>query len=234
MKLYHDYTEKERANMTQEQVEALLDSELMSEGVLKPAAPILKEIKVPQLGERKTFFRLTGKSRYGSDEHTSVAFPSVDAARRFIELGAVKVEYDYECGGQDYEYAIPMVSHSISTVELYDQQTINTYRSQLTSNKAAMESNARAQDEYKKACEASSRVTEAVWSDWHECLRTQSKHQKVIDTYAEYTRMCNGDTETAAKFLNKIFNTTEVDQAFEWFDKPSPFAPKCMPAEATH
>ena len=45
MKTYWDYSEKERAKLTEEEIKELLDVELMTKGIKKITAPELKVIQ---------------------------------------------------------------------------------------------------------------------------------------------------------------------------------------------
>ena len=74
MKTYWDYTERERSEMTEDQVTALLDVELMSKGVLKVVAPILNKIEPVDLPTETKY------------EAGGILFVTVEQAQAFLAL----------------------------------------------------------------------------------------------------------------------------------------------------
>lgn len=216
MKTYWDFSEKERSELTQEQVSALLDVELMQHGVLKPVAPVLKPVPTNPAGAKKQFFTVNAKGKYGSNECLKVCFHDVESAQKFIELRPVLQDYDYEVGS-DFEYAIPLSDANIETVELYDINQINAFRSELKRRKALSEENERLTSEFKKACDKSEKVTDGVWSNWYQCCAVKQKLEGIVSTFNDYTRLTEGDQNLALTFLKKLHAQEDIESAREWF-----------------
>lgn len=216
MKTYWEYDEQERAALTSEQVEALMDAELMTKGVLKPVAPKLHAIPASPLGEKLTVYGIRGKSKYGSDEHVGICFETAELAARFLELNPMVRDNDYEVGSE-FHYAKTLADCAIVSETLFSMEQINLHRSALKNRKAKSEENEKLSSAFTKACNESDKVTRQVWSDWHALQSTKAEMQKVVNTFAEYKRMTSDDEPMAMNFLAKVFNERKVAQAREWF-----------------
>lgn len=215
MKTYWDYTDREQADMTSEQVESILTTELMTHGVLKPTAPVLQEVPKCPVGERQKFFSVTTKGKYGSSESLGVVFKTMDDAVAFSKLNPVRSDYDYEVGS-DFKYAMPVGDFSFEEVELYTLDQINAHRSQLKKNAAMTEANETALSKFKEASRKAEDITSKVWTDWHNKRETKYELHKVVETFSEYQKIA-GDSAVAWTFLEKAFNADKISEACQWF-----------------
>jgi len=216
MKTYWDYSEQERAALTSEQVEALMDAELMTKGVLKPVAPKLHVIPASPLGDKITVFGIRGKSKYGSDEHVGICFETAELAAKFLELKPMIRDNDYEVGSE-FHYAKALSDTNITSETLYSMEQINTHRSSLKNRKSKSEENDKLTSAFAKACKASEDVTRGVWSDWHELQSRKQELEKVIVTFKEYLNMTENNGVLAMNFLRKVFDNHTIKEADEWF-----------------
>jgi hypothetical protein len=205
MKSYWEYTEKERSEMSEEDVTGKLDIELMQKGVVKVVAPTLKEVKEIKV-ESKDFFEVDG-----------IIFDSVDSAQKFLALNPSKKNYDYDGAGWDFQYAEP-IDAKIVSVRLYPKQVIISLRPELNKNAEAKKWNDNVQKQYDDACKDQSTVLKGVWDDWYECRTKAERYKKIVDTKAEYMKMCNGDERVAESFLVKTFGEESVKEAINWFN----------------
>lgn len=221
MKTYWDYTDKERSELTEQQVTSLLDVEMMEKGVLKPIPPTLAPIVTPDgIGKRSQFFGVRGKGKYGSDESLGICFETCEQAVAFMQLNPLKEDYEYDVGSE-FRYAKPISEMAIETSELFAYETIMAAQSGLKKNKAARDENSRLQSDYQKACAEAGKVTDNVWKDWHRVRANDSEMKRVVSTFKEYHAL-TGDKNLALTFLGKIFSQSEIDEAREWFPGEMP------------
>lgn len=213
MQRYWDKTEQERAAMTREQVQAYLDVELMEQGVAKVDPPQLQEVVAVDL-EKVIYFQVSYKGEYG-DTDTDILFETVEQARQFIELCPLKRDSRYEYGW-DHKYAIPMREMTIKKVELPSEIAVANMASILKRNKAAEEANTKARNAYNKAIKAVEEATAGVWNDWEYCREKERQAAKIYATLDEYIRLCDGNRETALRFLGKLFSADEIAEAAAW------------------
>lgn len=216
MKEYWEYTEQERARMTDEQVISLLDVELMTKGVLKPTPPTLKEIPANPIGERVKYFGIAAKGKYGQNEHLGVCFDSLEAAEKFIALKRIVRDYEYEVGS-DYKYAKMIDSAVIEPEQLYTLDQINGVRSVLKQRKALTEENEKALREFNEASAKSEKITDGVWKDYYQLHAEMERLQGVITTYKDYLKLTSGDESLAVKFLGKAHSAPTIFAAMDWF-----------------
>lgn len=228
MKTYHDYSEKERAAMTEEQVKALIAVQMMVDGIEVPKAPTLEELEEVKVGEKQNVFSIQGRSKYGSPEHCGFCFDTLEQAQAFIALNPCKRDYDYETGSE-YQYASRLCELSVATEQLYRQADVARVASILKQNKARAERNSRLTAAHVKACEASQRASDGIWSDWYECRRTEEAHKNVLATLNEYIRLAEGEVHTAYKFLGKRFSADAIEEAKQWLEDQFPVDPSMLP-----
>lgn len=216
MKNYWDYSEMERSELTEDQIKSLLDVELMTAGALKPVAPKLKEVSPNPLGEKAKFFNIQAKDKYGSQSSVDVCFANIEDANKFLALKPFIRDYEYEIGS-DYYYAKPITEAAIKVDELYSQEQINSYRSVMKQRRSATEENERLTKLYTTACAKSEKITEGVWKDWYACHAQRGDMQAVVDTFKDYLKLTEGNSELALTFLAKAFDAETIESARQWF-----------------
>lgn len=204
METYWDFTEKERSLMSEQDITALLDVELMTQGVTKVIAPTLRVILPVELATT-TFYEVHG-----------VIFKTAAEAQSFLNLKPMHSDYDYYTAGCQYKYP-KAIDGKIEAVELYQHSDLIAIKDILTKNKVAKEFNEKAQTEYEKAAKAQEKVLGGVWDDWYRCKGKAVSFQKILDTKKEYLAMTNGDEALAIEFLKKIYTDEEIVKADEWF-----------------
>lgn len=203
MKTYWDYSEKERSEMGEEQIRALLDVELMSKGVKKVEAPILKPVKSVEI-ETEVWF-----------EVGDVFFKTAEQAQQFLALNPKHSTYEYSCG-YDYHYAAEIESE-IKQSSLYSRQALLDLASILKENKAAKAYNEDISSAHEKRTEEVDKVLNGVWEDWYECKTKAAQHRKVLETRSEYMKLTDNNADLADTFLKKVYSTEEIKEADAWF-----------------
>jgi len=204
MNTYWNFSEKERSLMSEQDVTALLDVELMTQGVTKVIAPTLRGIQLIDL-PKTTFYEVHG-----------IVFKTATEAQSFLNLKPMRSDYDYYTAGSEYKYP-KAIDGRIESVELYKQSDVISIKDVLTKNKVAKEFNEQAQKEYEKTAKAQEKVLGGVWDDWYNCKGRASSLQKILDTKKEYLLLTNGDEDMAKVFLLKIYNEEEIASATAWF-----------------
>lgn len=216
MKTYWDYSDKERSELTSEQVTALLDVELMTAGVLKPVAPVLEEVPSNPVGPRQKFYGIEAVGKYGSSAHIGIVFSTIEDAEKFIALSPCIREYDYEVG-TEFTYVTRLSDAKIAVEDLYSITQINEFRSALKRRKSASESNTKISSQFKAASEKADKITQGVWDDWHQHRSFSDEMHRVVSTFKEYLSLTKGDPNLALTFLEKALTRDTVNQAREWF-----------------
>lgn len=208
MKTYWDYSEKERSEMTEEQVAGFLDCELMSKGVLKPEPLVLEpvaEVSLPTV----TGYRLKLDWR-----EIGPVFVNQADAIAVAAMPMLHEDSDYQTGRT---FASPMGQVSVIPVSLPPDSCKAQAHLQLVQIKAAKERNEKAQKAFDTAQAAVEKATCEMWDDWHGCRAMASGHRRIISTFEEYTRLASGDRSVARKFLCKAFPEPAIADAFAWF-----------------
>lgn len=218
MKRYWDLTEKQRSELTAEQVQALLTVELMERGVVKVDAPILRSVDKLKLAMTR-FYTVSCKDTYHSFD---AVFDTVEKANAFIALQPSEMEYDYSCGGSEYTFVKACGSYQITPVDLCSQQDVMNLKGTLSKIKADKEANDREIAEYNKAVKAVDEATRGLWDDWHACLNKANRNRKVTNVFEDYVKTCEGDSSLASRFLAKVYSQEQIAEAFTWFDLPIP------------
>lgn len=222
MKTYFEYSDAERANLTEQQIQAMLDVELMSSGVLKPSAPKFTPVILPEaIGKRRVYYGVQAKGKYGSDEDTAVVFDTSEKASAFIALGPMLQDYNYEAGA-DYRYVQPLREPKICVHELFTFEDVNAVLSELKKNKAATQANEKAQSEYQRDLQAVEKITQDVWSDWFKQREQLGRCQEVIKTYEQYLVLTSGNSELALTFLEKAYKSDMLKTTREWLPDQLP------------
>lgn len=200
---YWDISEKERAGLTREQVEAMLAYELMEQGVARPVTPTY---------EKTTEVELEGRNYYVISPFT-VVFETQEQVDAFLKLRPLTESYEYRAG-YDTKYA-KYGDMSVSTKKLYNEADVLNSLPILEENKAIKERNERIKRVYEKACEAMREATSRVWEDWTECRNKMSTCTEIRRTYEEYVTL-SGDPQVALKFLSKVYSSEDIEQARVW------------------
>lgn len=214
MKTYFDFSEKERAAMSEAEVSALLDAELMVNGVLKVERPASHPVPdIPALSQ---------ESWFGVG---SVYFRTAEQAQRFLELEPHEEGYESEVG-YDIKFARPWASGwsltkepTIQATTIYRREDVIANAKLLKQAKAAKDANEKAEREYAKAATAMNGVTDGVWSDWHRLGEKRERFARIFETFDSYTKMADGDESVALRFLQKAFPAEDINEASDWLGR---------------
>lgn len=218
MQTYWDFTEQERAEMTREQVQNLLDAELMTKGVLKVVAPKLEEVPSVSVPQTQTFYRIEHKdSRYSySSDLSTFAFSKSETAARFLNEMPQKVHTHGEI-----TFVEPLENLRIVPVQCLTHADYIKIKAELDAADAVRRRNATLENEYHKASKKMNEVLQGVWDDWANCRETRDQHRALLNTFEEYVRIA-GDEAIAVTFLRKAYKDNQIAEAYKWFGKTAP------------
>ncbi|QDV78033.1 hypothetical protein [Botrimarina mediterranea] len=227
MKTYWDHTEKERANLTREQVEKLCKFELMGEGVIvtmHPGEPPAKpEISEPKVTVHGVIFK-------GSSYHTlDVWFRTKEEAVAFAALKPVRVDSDYRLGDK-YEAIDAYESQSFVEKEVFNVVDGDAFNAATKQYAAEKESYDRSLAKWKEDNDSARKCCESLWDDYAEQREKLSNAQSVLSRWNEYVESCDGDKEIAARFLRKAYTQSQIELANDWCDASIPMLPQCVEA----
>jgi hypothetical protein len=206
MKRYWDHTESERAKLTAEQVEKLLDYELMEKGVLQVEPLKLEEEQPVPLPTRRAFMLREVDGTYAS-QLLGFAFESIGKAEACRDALEFIREQD---GWQGPHFTRPVKQIEIVAEDLPTKDAVVAARVPLAEQQRRATANATAKREHEEACKKVAEATADVWSDWRACQEAEARHERVRKTLAEYLAMTDGNDVLARAFLAKVFPPDEI------------------------
>lgn len=222
MKTYWDHTPRERAEMSEDVVRSLLDAHLMEEGVLKVAPPVLKLLKpVPEI-KKVTAYVVCIKGQYGSEENL-IAFETPEKAHAFIDNRPMIVKCDW-ASGRDRFFTEPVIEAYVAKKEFFDRAELMNIQGLLKENESTQSENNKAEQSFREASKTMISCLNEVWEDWGDQRSLDGNHRAILQTFEEYKTTAQGDEDTAAKFLMKIFSETQIRGANEWLGISIPTA----------
>jgi mRNA-degrading endonuclease YafQ of YafQ-DinJ toxin-antitoxin module len=220
---YWDLSEKERSELTIEQVDSFLEFELMEQGVTKVDEPVLLPVDIAPV---QTQLGYALKHTYSK---SSVAYRTPEAAAAALK-DAFWLEHQYIAG--DYSDIDSGNAISVESIRYVTQADYLATKSQNDKAAANKKVNDKAQDDYKIAARAVENALSGVWEDYRDCQSKAYRLQRVVDTWKEYLRLCEDNVTTAAKFLAKAFKSDEITAACDWFGLEIPDANAPQPVAA--
>lgn len=224
MKTYWDLSEKERAELSSEDVERFAAAELMLKGVL--ASKPLELVNVPAIPEPDVeLFIVDGNSHLGYKTHAEaeqVAAQATEISTRYLvrEWSGPSVQF------ADHDFA----RRQVKAVRVYSSSQIDACRAQLEKALSAKEENARRKAAHETSMKAEREALAGMWADWHECGGKSGEMRRVTDVFAEYVRTA-GDAVIAARFLLRVFTAEQIREAAEWCGVEIPLEPEAVAAE---
>lgn len=229
-KTYWDLSEKERAALAADDVDAFAAAELMRLGVLR-VAPLQRDPE-PIVFEpaKKTFYQIETKSAYAR-ERLPLLFHSIDDAKAVLKLDPwlAKDENLNDDWSQRCEVARLLGSGALDPQivmsEMIDEHDFAKARTDLAKRSAIRVANAKREEDWNKEKQKEATALQGMWTDWQKCRDLDAAHRRVSTTLDAYVTTADGDREVAFRFLRKAFTDPQITAAAEWcgFTAPSPF-----------
>lgn len=203
---YWDLPERDRAKLTEQELEAFVAAECMQQGVLR-AKPLelVPEPEMPDADASVFVLRL--------GYHGVLAFTSSDDADRVKALVSATLGCHY-VNGQSIDY-LAKADLAVESRRVFSEGAVAQLRSAIERSTAAKQENAKRRADWEKSRDAESKALQGLYADWHECGRKALRMREIADVFADYVKTA-GDAETAARFLQKVFARDEIDEAAEW------------------
>lgn len=218
MERYWDLTEKQRSELTDDQMESYYAIERMENGAIKPTPPAYEPDVLPTIATTR-FYQVQAKNGYSNDKFNAL-FTSPEAAQVFIDTAPLYAESDWTL---DYkETAKRCDGFNIVPMDIPTKDAMLAIKPEYKKAADAAERNKKMREEYEKAQTAYTDIVAKVTADRWECKELSRKRQRIVDTLAAYEATANGDKEIALKFLHKAFTSEDIAAAFAWFEMDVP------------
>jgi hypothetical protein len=215
---YWDYSPRERASLSREDLVRFVAFELMQRGVLRVAAPVLHEVPPePELPKRRYWVLKDGYATLALFENETHALAASEM--KIYTEGSL-----YFSGGHgSVKYADRVTGPTIEPIMLPTEEDATAAKKLFAERAAVLAENAKASEAYKKASEAEEKAMESLYADWHEQRANDEAARSIRLTWEEYLGHCNGDEAVALVFLEKVKSRDEIAEAFAWLELPSPY-----------
>lgn len=207
MKRFDEFTRSELAALTNEQVEALIDLECAHEcapiSVEEPRRVVVPEIPEPDV----TYYDVNG-----------ILFTSYDEASRFVDyLGQQKslcnTDYDLDDRGYGkYKYISDDRPDEfyVEPKKAYTRARYDELKDMLIRHANAVETNTKQHDEFKKLCEARSKISTNVRRAVAEARDEKAEISRRAAIYKKYIELADGNETVAARFYIQHFGGDTV------------------------
>jgi len=224
MKTFNDYTDLEKANLTEEEVEGLLKFELMEQGVVAPIKPELLPEDEPEI-EEKVYYRPSLKSYSGLD----CAFATAKEAEAFLALSPLIFDEGYPTYRKNVQKPEEVKVEAVKVITKADYDSAQAAIQKAADNKSR---NKERTEKYEEETQKVSEATLHIWTAWAVCKAKKIQSQQVVDLYAQYVKDCDGNVQIALRFLGKAYSSTEIENAYGFLELPYPLPAKEMAEEA--
>jgi hypothetical protein len=211
---YWDLSERERADVTKDQVEAFAKVELMTKGVTEPVPPELEDVEVIEL-PHVTYYGITSRGEY-QDTALPMHFKTTADAAACIETLTGKAYYKKNDYSIKRDYAGQMEDFKIITIQMNDVKDINVHKESLTKAQEAKNRNKSVQDKFNTECREKREALGKLWADWYRVREAHEDYLKMQATLGEYAELCGGDRQTALRFLIKAHEREIVRDMLDW------------------
>lgn len=216
LRTYWDLSERDRAQLSREDVERYADVELMTKGVLRVEAPTLEPMPTVPDPDREVFT----VSRSGSGK-PDFCFATAEQARAFVDLKPIHRTHHY-VDGMWIDYLEAETEWKISAERAVSEALATLHRNDFFRAKEVKARNERVTEAYQKAVKDQQEALSSMWNDWHAQQRKARELKRVVDTLESYTATAEGDRSVAFRFLRKVFTDDQIIAAVEWFEFPVP------------
>lgn len=203
-------------------VESLMDAELMVAGVIRVPKPDLLPTEEPEI-PGTTFFGI----KSGYSVVSGLGFRTADDAALVLKVG-VALTSDYIAGKSFVCESNRSDKLSIEKITVHCPAEITNHRSAMEKVAANKKHNESVLQQHKAASEAVEKIVSGVWENWRACQRKLVELQRVIQTFDQYLKICEGKSAIAMTFLQKAFPQPVIDEAIAWL-RPALAIPAIAP-----
>lgn len=216
MNRYWDLSEKQRAELSQEEVQAYLNVELMEKGVVKVEEP--EYLPVEEIvGPDVVVYRIKAGWRT-----SAIAFRTAEDAANAVKNAFVVS--DHYVSGHTTEHVSEETDIKIEPSTIYSLDSFTRNKAMIDRNKSAEAANRKMREDYAVAIRAQDEALNGLWDDWNECRGKDRVNKRIVETFNQYVKNCKGQTDIARVFLEKAYSAEQIDEAFVWCNLSGPTA----------
>lgn len=211
MKRYNEYTTKELANLSEEQIKQLIELECMINGVSSYyEKPELKEIKnLPE--PNVEVFEVAGISLTDKDE----AIRLLEIMRSFKSV--VRTDYDYYIGcNSRIRYVKPDDNYcTITSCRHYTKELYDTMKDTMKRNSESESYNKEVSELYESKMQQYFDIEAEVNMVVCEAKAYESKVEYAKQLFNRYVEMSDGNVDVAMNFFNNTEYSIFLDRVLE-------------------
>lgn len=204
LKRYKEYSNKEMAAMSQEDIEKLIDIECMVNGVT-PLTVEPVNIEVPEIPEPDVqVYCINADKMFFTDFEEAKAIADLINRSKSI----VDTNYDYLAG---YNKRYIIKNRNVAVVETehyYSKEEYDQLKDTMISAEKTKEKNKSIMDEYKNLTSEYRDLRESVINAYNNALYERACYQNAKNVYLKYLSISNGDKGVA----NEYFETTDFSK----------------------
>lgn len=195
LKRYTDYTTKELANVTEEELQRLIEIECMKEGVSSFITPP-KYINIPEVPEPDMVVYEVGNFRFSDEEEANKLVELLKTFKSHCEL-------DYEYGfGYEKRYVKPIkYSRNIEERLAYSKESYDAAKYAIRERDKIKEKNETMKNKYNQEKEPYDEIKGIVMDAYQEALYEEEKYEIAKSVYLKYLSLSNNDVEVAENFF---------------------------------
>jgi hypothetical protein len=197
---YWDLSTKEKASLTEDQVRAFCNVQLMEKGIVNLGP--MPEITIPQMPtmQQEEWF-----------EVCDLLVKTKEQAVAILAAMPHKSDYEYAIS-YDKKFAVPWEG-SIKTVSRYKRDEVLALRPILIEIKEKTAEKEKREKDYEQAFKICREAVADIWEDYYSSQREELRMQEIRDTFDKYRDMCEGDTKIAMNFLLSTYTEEDVCNA---------------------
>lgn len=203
------YTDDELVLMNDEQLEDLIKTECMCDGVVteyfKP-----EPVKIPSIP-------LRDKKIYSFSFSVCDESESIEMEKRINELKSLcKCDYDYSVGSE-YKYVAAKSAEEIvpSVINVYSEESYKNIKPTLMTIKNLKDTYEDLACEYDEKSEDYAEIRSKVMERYYQASNNKSKLDRAVSMYQEYLRLSNGSSEIAENFFKQSVYASLFDEVIK-------------------
>lgn len=209
MKRYTDYTTKELANLTDEEIKTLIEIECMVNGISTCyEKPDLKPVeKLPQ-PDIEVF------------EVCDIKFLDKEEAIALLELirnskSIVRTDYDYSVGYSERYVKPDTDCATLSSSKYYSKEAYDSMKETARRKSEAEKHNREITEVYNERMEEYRKLESEVNSAVYEAVAEESKFEYAKKVFERYVSMSDGNIDVAKNFFNNTEHSYLLDRILE-------------------
>lgn len=211
MLAYWDLSDKERASLSEKDVEGYLLFVYAERGlpinVKEPIEPEVPSLPTPE----EEVYEVSGLGYYKFYVKTYAE------AERFLETTAYDT-HSFYLGNRYVEYLGERAQRmEVKKIKVYSYAQYKEHQSEIAKHQELRRIYSKEKEQYDKLQAELTKAAESLWEDWSNLQYRKRICQQVVDSWNQYMEMTEGDKKIAARFLKKRFSDPrDIDIAVEW------------------